>query len=158
MKESNVVVAAAATTNAKVFDAVLPAASVTFTTMLSVSAVPGVPLIAPVLALIEDQPPVLGVFEVIDHVYAPDPPLAAIVVEYSVPVVAPGRGEAVEIAKFEAIVIEKVFVVVLPTLSVTRTEIDSLSALVGVPLIMPLEAPSEIQPPVFGVADTKLHV
>jgi hypothetical protein len=93
--EEVVIVRFDATDREKVFVAELITESTTSTTIVSVSAFCGVPLITPVDELIADHEPVSGVLVPILHAYAGVPPAAVIVVLYATPVVAAGNGEEV---------------------------------------------------------------
>ena len=112
--------------------------SFTVTLALLVAATVGVPLITPVLALIDNP----AGRPVADHVYDVTPPEATTVVLYATPLVPDGSGEAVVMVNCELMVIARFADAVccgLPE-SFTVTFAVLVPAAVGVPLITPLLA------------------
>jgi len=109
------------------------------TTLAFVIAAMGVPVIAPVDALIER---VVG-SPVADQVSAPVPPVAVTVKLYAVPIVPLGREVVVIVRVDEAMVSDKVAVAVccgVPESFTVTTTLAFATAVVGVPVIVPFDA------------------
>ncbi len=128
---------AALTTIESAFVAVAATLSVTIAVKLEVPDVVGVPVMAPVPATRES--PAGSVPEEIDHVYGVVPPEAVSAWLYATPAVSAGR-LAVVIVSPETTVIDKAWVAVAPTLSVTLAVKLEVPEVVGVPVMAPVEA------------------
>jgi hypothetical protein len=130
--------AAVVTATLKAFVPVLFAASFTCTVNDAVPAVVGVPLTCPVAL---SANPAGKAPALIDQLYGFVPPLACSVVEYAVPAVPPGSVVVVTVGGCAgaATTTLKAFVPVLFAESLTRTVIDTVPAVVGVPLITPVD-------------------
>ena len=135
--------AAATTAMLNAFVPLLFAASVTCIVNDTVPAAVGVPEIMPVDAT--KLSPAGNVPALTLQVYGVVPPLACSVVEYAVPVVPPGSDVVVTNGgcAIVATTILNAFVPVLFAASVTCTVNDAVPAVVGVPLICPVELFSE---------------
>jgi predicted RecA/RadA family phage recombinase len=118
-------------------DAVAFELSFTCTVKLEVPAEVGVPLIAPLAA---SDKPAGSDPTVVDHVFPPDPPLAARVCEYAAPTVPLGSDEVVTVNCGGAMVMLRACDAVAFELSFTWTVKLEVPAVVGVPLIAPLAA------------------
>lgn len=114
--------------------------SVAIAVKLEVPETVGVPVMAPVEELSDS--PVGSVPLEIDHVGAPVPPVAVSVWLYATLTVSAGR-LAVVIVTAALTTMDKAFVAVAPTLSVTLAVKLDVPDVVGVPVIAPVEATME---------------
>ncbi len=143
-----VIVSAAFTAIVKAFDAVFPPLSSTCAVKLVVAAVAGVPVIVPSEPSVN---PAGSELLVTDHVYGGAPPVAASVAEYAIPTVPLASGDAVAIVRAAFTVIAKLCDAVFDALSRTCAVKLLAPAVVGAPVMAPLDAkvrPCGRDPPV----------